>query len=126
MELADEDNSWGWADRRLHSQLPLLASPRQTSAHYKLAWFFFAMEPHWGPGWPGGCAADTGNLACSREPALCPTLISQALSGTMYHRDSSLGPAHQEPFFECSEDYMDPLPLADKGNKGQNKITLIA
>lgn len=42
------------------------------------------------------------------------------------HRDSSLGPVHQEPFFECSEDYMDPLPLADKGNKGQNKITLIA
>lgn len=56
------------------------------------------MEPRaQGPGWPGlGCGADTegpflATLPAAGKSALCLTLISQALSGTIYRKDSSLG-----------------------------------
>ena len=62
MELADENTPWGWADGKLHPQLPLWDSPRQTSSTISWAGFFLQWCPTGarGPGRPGlGRGADT-------------------------------------------------------------------
>lgn len=104
MELT-EKTPWGWADGNLHLQLPLWDSPRQTSSTISWAGFFLQWCPTGAQG--PGLTQKALSLATWPEvekPALCLTLISQALSGTIYHRDSSLGRIHQESLLECSED----------------------